>query len=103
MIYLRHLFAKLSRRANPDANFARTLKQQVIGPQASRTLRIKTWISRMASVLLITVPLAGVSTAAYAYSSPDVLPQHPLYGVRLALESVEERLTPADQKEAVQA
>lgn len=45
----------------------------------------------------LALSLAG-GTGAYAYSSDEVLPQHPLYSVRMALEQAELTLPQSDQQ-----
>lgn len=94
MFSLRFLLAKLSRRAEPDADFVRALNKRLLGTSFWWQPWTMQLIPRLAALILVLVPVGGVGTSVYAYKSDQVLPQHPLYGVRLAIESWEQALAP---------
>lgn len=94
---IRYKLWKISKRAQPDAAFVARLGSR-FAPQ-----RAPMMIWRMASATLAIVLLLSGGTSAYAYSSDEVLPDHPLYGLRETVESVEEKVAiTQDSKQAVQ-
>jgi hypothetical protein len=54
-------------------------------------------MTRFAAAALSIVLVFGIGASAYAYSSEEVTPDHPLYGLRQAVEVAEEAIavTPA--------
>lgn len=85
----------LSTKVDPDPRFVsgleRRLKLELGHPLW--WLKARVWIVTLVSL----VTIAGSVTGVYAYSSDDVTPDHPLYGLRQTIESVETAtaLTPA--------
>lgn len=83
---------RIGRRANPDRDFTRALEARI-----AQTIRPKHHLSpavRVAAGSLAGLTLLFGSTAAYAYSSDDVLPDHPLYPLRESIEQAEDALAP---------
>lgn len=94
---IRYILWKISRRARPDAKFLATMQTQ-FAPK--RVIRFAWRLSAAMSALVLSL---GLGTSAYAYGSEEILPDHPLYPLREAVETVEERVvrTPA-LKSAIQ-
>lgn len=86
---------RIGRRANPDREFVRALERRI-----SANLGKKRHLStafRLAAGSLAGMTLLFGSTAAYAYTSDDVLPDHPLYPLRETIEQAEDALAPTPQ------
>ena len=100
---LKRRLKRIGERAAPDREFVLRL-QAHLGEAGYFSVRspfvLPVWRSAMASVAVICS--LGMGTASYAYASDTVLPDHPLYGVRLSLEAIENHLTfSAQQQEQV--
>lgn len=93
-IFLLHKLQKIGRRAKPSKDFVIALEKKLINIHAVFS-PVKTvyqpMLMRFASVALSVVFMFGMGTSVYAYSSEDVLPDHPLYGLRQAMEVAEEK------------
>ena len=89
---IKNRLSKMSRRAAPDRGFVLSLhnKLQEAGYLAKPkfTLWKLSW-KRMAVSFALLLSVGVGATATYAYESPDVLPDHPLYGLRTTLEKIE--------------
>ncbi len=81
---------KIGRQGNPDRAFVRTLEAQLRQKVGHPIWWIR-W-SKFAAVGATALILATSATGVYAYTSDNVLPNHPLYSVRLDIEKVEEAL-----------
>ncbi len=84
---LRYRLWRLRRAADPSAGFSRALEA---------TLRGKTghplwWLplGRIAAAMTSLTLLGASGASVYAYSSDAVTPDHPLYGLRTAVEQAE--------------
>ncbi len=94
---------RLSQTATPSREFALRLQSTLRERGAFASPRPVPRSSfglaslRFAGVALCLVVLLGTGTGAYAYTSDEVLPDHPLYPVRQSIENTEEVLaiTPA--------
>ncbi len=76
----------IGRRAAPDRSFVVALGERFKEPKSTAFFFLS-W-RRVTVTSAVVVGLLG-STATYAYASPQILPDHFLYPVRLALEQVE--------------
>lgn len=96
-LFTRYRLWTISRRAVPDAAFVARMNARFAPP------RVVNFAYRFAAAGSALVLSLGLGTTAYAYSSDDVTPEHPLYPVRSAVENVEEAVavTPT-LKQAVQ-
>ncbi len=98
MLYLlKRKLNRLGAHADPRPLFLRTLERRlnVNLNYGFSHITVRKWIVSAASV----VALVGSGTVSYAYTSDRVLPDHPLYSVRTALENIEESLaTNRDKK-----
>lgn len=79
---------KLGRHANPDPRFKGILEKRLKKDVGHPAWWIHTWRWVVGATTVATV--IGSGTAVYAYSSDKVLPNHPLYGIRTSIETVEE-------------
>ncbi len=95
---IRYKLWKMSRRAQPDAAFVERLASRFTPERAARFAYRSAF--RMAAAACAVVLVLGGGTASYAYASESVLPDHPLYGLRETVESLQERT--ALDKAAVQ-
>jgi hypothetical protein len=99
-LILEYKLKRLGRRGKPSKAFVDALQQKLIDKGAS-VIPVKAGVQpvlmRFAAAALSIVILFSVGTSAYAYSSDEVTPDHPLYGVRQTVESAEEAIavTPA--------
>lgn len=95
---LEYKLKRLGRRGKPSKVFVASLKQTLIERGAApASIGFRLPMMKFASVALSVVLLLGVGTSTYAYASDEVTPDHPLYGVRQAVEVAEETIaiTPA--------
>jgi ribonuclease P protein component len=98
---IRYKLWKMSKRAQPDAAFVARLATRFAPQQPTRSAHLAT--VKFATAACAIVLLLSGGTSAYAYSSDEVLPDHPLYGLRETVESVEEKVAiTQDSKQAVQ-
>ena len=98
---IRYKLWRMSKRAQPDAAFVARLAARFTPHQATRSAHLATF--KFATAVCAIVLLLSGGTSAYAYSSDEVLPDHPLYGLRETVESVEEKVAiTQDSKQAVQ-
>jgi len=74
----------ISRRAAPDAKFLKMMDARFLAKHAV------SFAMRLSASLAALVLSLGLGTSAYAYSSDDITPDHPLYPIRTAVENVEE-------------
>ncbi|MBM3205064.1 hypothetical protein FJZ48_03750 [Candidatus Uhrbacteria bacterium] len=88
---IKRRFASMSRHARPDREFVNALRRelQIKGYLSVPYFqRFHVWWKRaLATSSLVIFGLIGTGT--YAYASPSVLPDHPLYPVRTTLEQAE--------------
>lgn len=102
---IKRRLSSISRRATPDRDFIIALGKTLKDKGYVRTSRFQgvmfSW-KRAATVLSLLGGLL-VGTGTYAYVSPEVLPDSPLYGLRSTIEKVEFKVarTPA-AKEKIQ-
>lgn len=90
---LKRTLQRIGKRAAPDREFVLRLQSRLAEKGYVPTqVRVASpvWRPVVASTAMLLSLSAG--TATYAYASDTVLPDHPLYGVRLSLEKVENRL-----------
>jgi hypothetical protein len=93
---------KIGDRANPDPRFVRALESKLKKEMGHPAWWIR-W-SRLGAMATSVVFVFSGAMGAYAYNSPNVLPDHPLYGLRQALERAELQLaTSPEKKTQVQA
>lgn len=95
---LEYKLKRLGRRGQPSKAFVDALQQKLIEKGAAPTrTAFQVPMLRFAAAALSVVILFSVGTSAYAYSSDEVTPDHPLYGIRQTVETVEEAIavTPA--------
>lgn len=89
---------KLSRRAQPDAAFVARL-ETVLRERGALGRGISLFVFRMASAACAVILVLG-GTTTYAYASESVVPNHPLYSLREAVESIEETTALTDESKA---
>lgn len=99
-LILRYKLSRLSQRGKPSKDFVDTLQQKLIDKGAyapPMKAGVQPVMMRFAAAALSIVILFSIGTSAYAYSSDEVTPDHPLYGLRQAVEVAEEAVavTPA--------
>src|SRR3989338_8315308 len=89
---IRQNLKRLSRLAEPRPAFQRALRKELVVPRPWFVAVLK---PAFATVSIVT--MLGAGTATYAYTSDDVVPDHPLYPIREQVERVEEAIavTPA--------
>lgn len=92
---IRHELKRLSRLAEPRAAFQRALRKEFVVPRPWFVAVLK---PAFATVSIVT--MLGAGTATYAYTSDDVLPDHPLYPIREQVERVEEAIAFTPTKRA---
>lgn len=97
---MKRRLSSISRQAKPDREFVISLQKMLgekgyLRPARSQVL-LFSW--RRAAVFFSLAGSLLVGTGTYAYVSPDVLPDHPLYGLRTTIEQAE--LTVARNPEA---
>jgi hypothetical protein len=84
---------KLSKQAEIDREFKIVLKRHLVKQIPSRWyIHILKPVAGVTAIILIF----GSTTGAYAYTSNNVLPHHPLYLVRTQIENVESALASND-------
>ncbi|MFA6429522.1 MAG: hypothetical protein WCV84_03435 [Patescibacteria group bacterium] len=97
--HLKWRLYRLRQRAKPSALFASTLEQRF--QTAPTTVRRPfTFVMKFATVMGVLALVIGVGTSGYAYASDDVLPDHPLYGLRTTIEQAEARIAPTMLRQA---
>lgn len=107
-IILEYKLKKLGRRGKPSKDFVDALEMKLVDKGATvipakAGIQRNGWIpafagmTRFAAAALSIVLVFGIGASAYAYSSEEVTPEHPLYGLRQAVEVAEETVavTPA--------
>ncbi len=84
----------MGKRADPRPAFARAMRADlIVKGYLPRHPSLRRWMVRHAAAAsIILTTMAVGATGAYAYSSDEVLPDHPLYPVRQTLERIEERV-----------
>jgi len=95
------LLSRMSRRAAPDRAFDLALRHKLadagyLPMRRFGSFAFPSWKTAGVSFSL-ALSLAG-GTGVYAYTSNEVLPSHPLYGVRVALERAELDLPQSEQQ-----
>jgi hypothetical protein len=82
---------RLRQRASPSQAFSARLEATLAAKGYLPTSKAMQWSHgfRLAGAVLSSVFLMVSGTGVYAYSSDQVLPEHPLYPVRLMVERVE--------------
>ncbi|MCC7357227.1 hypothetical protein IT408_01850 [Candidatus Uhrbacteria bacterium] len=96
--FLRHKLSKISKKANPSRDFVLSLEKR-LKQETSHGLWWIQWSKVATSVACVSVVL-GSGTGVYAYTSDEVLPEHPLYGIREQIEHVETKFAFSDQAKA---
>lgn len=79
----------LSRKAAPRPEFERELRLKLLERGLGATPTRIPFYMRTAGVIASIVLVFGAGTATYAYTSDDVLPEHPLYPIRQSVEDAE--------------
>jgi len=101
--FLTQKLKSIGRHGKPSKQFVLTLEKKLIEKGASVTaVNVQDQsvqrdsfffrATRYSAVALSLILCLSVGTSAYAYSSEDVLPDHPLYGLRQAVEVIEEQV-----------
>jgi hypothetical protein len=93
--FLRYRLNKISKKAEPSRNFVFQL-EKALKKEIGHPLWWMQWSKTAASVACVSMAL-GSGTGVYAYSSEEVVPEHPLYGVREQIEQVETKLAFSEQ------
>ncbi len=88
----------LGQKADPSPAFLRSLEKQLKQKSGHGTWWIQGW--KVAVGGLTAVSLMSGATGVYAYNSEDVTPDHPLYSVRTALETVETSMATNPEQKA---
>jgi hypothetical protein len=98
---LERKFASIRRRSAPRRCFETELRKELV-PLTTHHSPFAIFLRpSIVAASLVTVLCTG--TAAYAYVSEDVLPDHPLYPVRESIERIEEVIAPtADVRATVE-
>lgn len=78
---------KIAQRVDPDPHFTAALETRLKTTLGHPFWWIRARVWLMAGLTVLTV--AGSATSVYAYTSDDVVPDHPLYALRQTIESVE--------------
>jgi hypothetical protein len=93
---------KISKKAGPSSAYVTRL-ERTLRTQSGHSLRWIEW-KRVAIASLTGFSLLVSGTGVYAYTSDEVLPDHPLYDLRQEIESAEERIavTPALKFEVIE-
>ncbi|MSR85162.1 hypothetical protein EXS71_01855 [Candidatus Uhrbacteria bacterium] len=95
------LFRRMSRRAKPERSFYLSLQDKLeeagYFPRTHRTMWSYRWKTICASLSIFLSLTAG--TGVYAYASDEVLPDHPLYGLRAVMEGAEVQLAYSSDKQ----
>jgi hypothetical protein len=89
--FIQRKLERIGKRADPDKDFVFSLKKSLIQRAVAKSSWISSWKLAVGSITSISFILAG--TGVYAYTSDDVLPDHPLYPIRETIERVEEAAT----------
>ncbi len=98
---LQYRLWKMNRAARPSGEFSNRLKMRFGLPVKHNWLTTSAF--RVSFGTLAIVCSMGAGTVSYAYASDDVTPDHPLYAVRQAVETVEEAAAPSpEERTAVQ-
>ncbi|OGL74121.1 hypothetical protein A3E39_03005 [Candidatus Uhrbacteria bacterium RIFCSPHIGHO2_12_FULL_60_25] len=92
---IRQNLKRLSRLAEPRPAFQRALRKELVVPRPWFVAVLK---PAFATVSIVT--MLGAGTATYAYTSDDVVPDHPLYPIREQVERVEEAIAVTPAKKA---
>lgn len=99
--FLERKLKKLGHHADPDPQFLRVLEKRLRAQTGHPMWWVRGW--KVAVGGLTAISLATSATSVYAYNSDDVLPDHPLYGLRTTIENVETSLaTTPDAKARIQ-
>ena len=98
---LKHKLTKLAQKADPNRDFVSALEKH-LKSEVDHPLRwVQPWKWMVGGMMALS--LVGSATGVYAYTSDDVLPDHPLYGLRQTIEHVEETVAVTPQlKQSVQ-
>lgn len=87
-LFVEHQLKQAGRSADPDPRFVHALKAR-LQTEVGYPLRwVEGWKWAVGAVTSLSLISSG--TGVYAYTSEEVLPEHPLYGLRQAIERVEE-------------
>lgn len=93
--FLQRKLQKISKKAEPSRNFVFQL-EKALKKDIGHPFWWMQWSKVAASLACVTMAL-GSGTGVYAYSSEEVVPEHPLYGVREQIEQVETKLAFSEQ------
>jgi len=96
--FLKRKLKQLGRQGDPSPVFVRSLENK-LRQQTGHPFWWVRW-SRTIMATMSTLAITTSATGAYAYSSEDVLPDHPLYALRETIESINERVTLTPQGRA---
>lgn len=80
----------LGKNADPEPRFVRALERRLRVEVGHPLWWIQGWKIALGSITAVS--LIGSGTGVYAYTSNDVLLDHPLYGLRTTIEKVETKL-----------
>lgn len=89
---------KIGQRSNPDRKFVHALEKKILGRMATPSRMAR--LLRVATGSIASTIMLCAGTGAYAYTSDVVLPTHPLYSVRQAIEKTEDVLAFTPEKKA---
>ena len=85
---------RLSKSARPNRVFKVELRRELVGSFGTNPLLGHVLKPAIASLTLVVA--LGAGTGVYAYNSDDVIPDHPLYGVREGIEGIESSIATHD-------
>ncbi len=80
---------QLGKKAEPDVEFRHRLRTRLCSEIGLKPVIFPIWKMAVSGATVLFLAISG--TGVYAYTSPSVLPETPLYTVRLALEKIEEK------------
>ncbi|MBI4139019.1 hypothetical protein HY479_02605 [Candidatus Uhrbacteria bacterium] len=88
---------RIGKRADPPPAFVSAMEKRILVELPART-PFRAWKLAAGSLTSASLVLAG--TGAYAYTSEDVVPEHPLYPVREAIERADAALARSPERRA---
>lgn len=86
---------RISRKAEPDPAFVRQLEKR-LKQEVGHPIWWVHW-GKVGAAIMSASAVLMTGTGAYAYSSEEVVPDHPLYPVRQSIEQVEQTLAVTDE------
>ena len=97
---MKRLLRQLSQQAKPSRVFEQRLLQRLDAHMASSQHRGARKARRAWAAGALSVGFLLSGTGSYAYASPSVTPESPLYSVKSGIESVEERFYSSPESRA---